>query len=251
MNEDLLGQINLKNIDELRQIAVQAENKFGDRGSWYTYFVRAIDGLKARIFGLREHYTRIQSISSTFPLSYDTIIELDHHLSDIFFNMDSAIECFVFGLNAIGYGIMDSKTFLSIENDRTLKQIGPDNIFKKTNNVNYQRFFPNLINYWLKDSEIKGYVTPEKLWNSIRDQHIVSKHRSRIYHQSMWADGKFDDIHLDKNPKSPLIAESEVEYDYYPWTLIDHLKEFVPFINKSCNLIIADLEDFINTFGNH
>lgn len=52
------------------------------------------------------------------------------------------------------------------------------------------------------------------------------------------------DIHLDQYPKKPLIEEVEFE-EFYPWTLIYHLKEFVPFLNKSVNLVIQDIEEFI------
>ena len=53
------------------------------------------------------------------------------------------------------------------------------------------------------------------------------------------------DILLDKYPKKPLVDEVEFEPDHYPWSLIDHLKEFIPFFNKSINLVVQDIEEFL------
>lgn len=247
MNKDLLEQINLDQAKVLLEIANKAKDKFGNRGYWITYFIRAIDGIKARIFGLKNHYDNLQSIDKGVILnglkSYD-FIELDHHLSDILYNMDSAIECLVFALNAIGYGVMDSINFISIEDEKKLKKIKPDNIFIDNNNLHYIKYFPSLTNYWLEIPDYKYHVTPKQLWESIRDNHDVSKHRSRLCHMVTGSDNETD-ILLDQYPKKPLIEEVEFEPDRYPWSLIDHLNEFVPFFNKSVNLVIQDIEEFL------
>jgi hypothetical protein len=52
------------------------------------------------------------------------------------------------------------------------------------------------------------------------------------------------DIYLDKYPKKPLIKKVAFE-KFYPWSLIDHLKEFVPFFNRSMTLVIQDIEQFL------
>ncbi|OGP74562.1 MAG: hypothetical protein A2Y80_01765 [Deltaproteobacteria bacterium RBG_13_58_19] len=118
MNKDILEQINLEPLKNLLKVAIKAEDKFGNRGYWSTYFNKAIDGIKARILGLKNHYANLQSINKPDILDGSgmyNFIELDHHLSDILFNLDSAIECLVFALNAFGYGVMDSNLFISIE----------------------------------------------------------------------------------------------------------------------------------------
>src|SRR4030042_4215991 len=118
MNKDILEQINLEPLKNLLKVAIKAEDKFGNRGYWSTYFNKAIDGIKARILGLKNHYANLQSINKPDILDGSgmyNFIELDHHLSDILFNLDSAIECLVFALNAFGYGVMDYNLFISIE----------------------------------------------------------------------------------------------------------------------------------------
>lgn len=241
MNKDLLEQIDLEQVNKLLDIAIKAKDKFGNRGYWSTYCERAMNGIRARIFGLKHHHAKLQSICNQIePLNF---IELDHHLSDIFYNLDSTIECFVFALNAIGYGVMDYNLFISIEDDKKLRTIKPDNIFSITNNSHYHKYFPSIFNYWLEDSQDKFDVTPKKLWESIRDQHDVSKHRShtcKMVHRF----GNEIDILLNTKPKKPL-SEVIFDYDDYPWTLNDHLQEFVPFINKSFNLIVIDLANFL------
>ena len=246
MNKDLLEKINLDQVKTLSDIAKKAKDKFGDRGYWITAFNRAVDGIRARIFGLNNHYDDLQSIRN-FEISDGSkynFIELDHHLSDILFNLDSSIECLVFALNAIGYGVMDSKLFISIEDDKKLKRINPDNIFLENNNAHYKKYFPNLTNYWLEIPHHKYHVTPKQLWKSIKDNHDVSKHRSCLCHMVTGSDNETD-LFLDKYPKKPLIEEVEFEPDRYPWSLIDHLKEFVQFFNKSVNLIIQDIDEFL------
>lgn len=247
MNKELLEKINLDQIKSLLEIANIAKDKFGDKGYWKTYFIRAINGIKARIFGLKHHYAILQSIGNNVIESDDNkydFIELDHHLSDILYNLDSTIECFAFALNAFGYGVIDSSLFISIEDEKKLKKIKPDNIFVDKNNAHYKKYFPNLLNYWLVNPRHVYHVTPKKLWESIRDNHDVSKHRS---HQCRMVSGSDNetDIHLDQYPKKPLIEEVEFEYNFYPWSLIDHLKEFVPFFNNSMSLVIQDIEKFL------
>ena len=45
--------------------------------------------------------------------------------------MDSAIECMVFALNALGYNA-NSTQFLDVTNEKKLKQISPYNILGKS-----------------------------------------------------------------------------------------------------------------------
>jgi hypothetical protein len=245
MSKDLLETINLDQVKALLEIALKVRDKFGDRGHWFSNFDRAIDGIKARIFGLKIHYNGLQSIHNEDNSDHriPNFIELDHHLADILFNLDSSIECFAFALNAFGYGIIDTNDFISIEDARKLRQIKPDNIFAEKNNAHYKKYFPNLMNYWLETPRHRNHVTPKQLWESIKDNHDVSKHRFRLCHMVSGSDNETD-IHLDQYPKKPLIEEVEFE-EFYPWTLIDHLKEFVPFLNKSVNLVIQDIEEFI------
>jgi hypothetical protein len=139
---------------------------------------------------------------------------------------------------------MNSNLFISIEDGLKIKTIRPDNIFIDKHNMHYRKYFPNLTNYWLQKSRHKYHVTPKQLWESIRDNHDVSKHRSRLCHMVTGSDNETD-ILLDQYPKKPLIEEVEFEPDRYPWSLIDHLKEFVLFFNKSVMLVIQDIEEFL------
>lgn len=243
MNKDILERIDINQFNKFLDIAIKAKDKFGNRGQWIIYFGRAINGINARIFALKDHYANLQLICKQmeFPLDF---IELDYHLSDIFYNLDSTIECFVFGLNAIGYGIMDSKLFISIEDEKKLKKIKPDNIFIVGKNSHYQKYFTSIFNYWLEDSQDKFVVTPKKLWESIRDQHDVFKHRSSHTCKMVQTLGNETDIPLTTKPKKPL-TEVIFDCDGFPWTLNDYLQEFVPFINKSFVLVIQDLESFL------
>jgi hypothetical protein len=126
---------------------------------------------------------------------------------------------------------------------KKLNKINPENIFNEKYNAHFKKYFHSLTNYWLENPRYKYHVTPRQLWKSIKDNHDVSKHRLSLCHMVSGSDDETD-VYLNKYPKKPLIEEVKFE-EFYPWSLIDHLKEFVLFFNKSINLAIQDIEEFL------
>jgi hypothetical protein len=189
MSKDYILKFDLLPYSELESFARQANKKenLGDKGDWLNHFLWGMDGLRARILGIKIHYHQIHSwdlVESLMlsKISYG-IIELrlyemtEYHLSTIFFNMDSAIECIVFTLNALGYAV-DSTKFKDVTNEKELRDIIPENILGKRSDCTkgvlsgYDNYFPSLKVYWAENRD---------LIDKISEQHNVSKHRSAIF----------------------------------------------------------------------
>ena len=85
------------------------------------------------------------------------------------FCMDSAIECFVFMLNALGHAV-DRSGFRDISSDRDLRRISPDDILgaNKPERAGYARLFPELQSHWKNKND---------LIQLIFENHDVTKHR--------------------------------------------------------------------------
>jgi hypothetical protein len=236
-------------IDHFALLATQDYN-LGSRGNWLYYFRSGFQGLHARIYGVALHYYEVHSWRSGIRTRQET----EYHISSIFFNMDSAIECFVFALNAFGNAIA-LPDFLDITADRTLRQVAPWNILGNKRRAalsGYGNYFPKLQGYW---------QTKRRLLDTITDQHDVSKHRSRIFAGgSVRKDpppgfyealGIPDDprlrsqfqpmaeIILEPDPKGPMDKRKRVPYEQIT-KLEDIADQFCTFVNTSC---VKALED--------
>jgi len=90
------------------------------------------------------------------------------------FNMDSAIECFVYALNGLGNAVAP-QDFLDVTDSNKLKRVAPWNIAGdrlRSPLGGYPRWFPSLAAYW---------PTKQSLLERIVEQHDVSKHRTTIF----------------------------------------------------------------------
>ena len=178
MSNDYTIEFDLSSYGDLDNFALLAAQSYnlGDKDDWFGQFRGGLYGLYNRILGVEIHYRGVHSW--TPPLSpISGIRGAEYHLSSILFNMDSAIECMVFALNALGY-IANPTQFLDVSNETKLRQIKPNNILGKPLNCSdkstdgYDNYFPSLKNYWHENRE---------LINTIFEQHAVSKHRSTIF----------------------------------------------------------------------
>jgi hypothetical protein len=152
-------------LNSFALLAVQKHN-LGDKGDWFNCFRGGLCGLSARLFGVQIHFREIHSWKPV-KTNYQAV---EYHLSSILFNMDSAIECMVFVLNALGY-VTNANQFLDITNEIKLKQISPYNILKNQCS-GYDNYFPTLKKFWQKN---------EDLIEIIFENHDVSKHRESIF----------------------------------------------------------------------
>jgi hypothetical protein len=170
--KDFLLPFNLEACDCLDRFALLTCQSYnlGNNGDWFGCFRDGLYGLYARIHGVRVHFYEVHA----WRLKIRTPAETEYHVSSIFFNMDSAVECFVFGINGLGNAVAPQE-FLDATDYKALRRVAPWNILGnkgQSPRVGYTHYFPSLQAYW-QESRV--------LLDTITEQHDVSKHRSTIY----------------------------------------------------------------------
>jgi len=177
MSSDYTLKFDLSSYGALDQYALLADQKYnlGDIDDWFGNFRGGLYGFYSRVTGVQIHYSKLHDwVLPDYSLPLIKLAE--YHVSSIFFNMDSAIECMVFAINALGY-IANKDQFLDITNGRALTKISPRNIIGKRPECEpdcpgYKNYFPSLQSYWCENRELLSVIF---------EQHDVSKHRSTIY----------------------------------------------------------------------
>jgi hypothetical protein len=166
-----------KRLDDYALLACQDYN-LGNGGDWFGSFRGGLYGFHARIHGVATHYHDIHAWPPRLRLPTET----EYHLASVFFNMDSAIECFTFALNALGYAARPHD-FRDVATADGLKKIAPKDITGALNPgasqgplSGYAIVFPSLQAYWQANAP---------LLKVIFEQHDVSKHRETIFHGGM------------------------------------------------------------------
>jgi len=247
-----------KKLDEYALLASQEYN-FGNNGNWFYIFRGGISGFRARIFGFVTHYN---SVHAWVPIPR-LPIETEYHLASAFFNMDSAIECLMFSLNALGHAVLPGQ-FRDITDDRAFRQISPKDILgdriPKSPRLplsGYEVIFPKLQTYWQLKREMMLLII---------EQHDVSKHRETIFtggnvrsdpppgfYESIgvergqgeeWLYGPMEGIILQKNPKSrhsDRVPQEKKDFVF----LEDIASEFTEFIRESGKLSFQDVKSNI------
>lgn len=161
-------------LDEFALLARQDYN-FGNGTDWFGAFRGGLNGFYARIYGVKTHYESVHA----WLQKLRTPSETEFHLASIFFNMDSAVECFTFALNALGYAASPS-SFQDVTSVKGLALIRPSDILgfnpatRETGSAldGYALIFPRLQAYWQSNAELLSIIT---------NLHDVSKHRQTIY----------------------------------------------------------------------
>lgn len=209
-------KIDLSNCEKLDRFALLVDQPYnlGDKGDWFGCFRGGLYGMYARIYGVQFHYKLLHSWESRLT----QIRQVDSHASSILFNMDSALECFTFALNGLGWIVEDS-LFKNILSESDLRKINPINIVGLQNRLpvpGYSKYFPQFQNHW---------INSKQLIEKIIEHHDVSKHRESVltggqlrrdpppgYEGVLEIEGKkiphspfliFQELHLATSPKLP------------------------------------------------
>jgi len=166
-DRDFLLAIDLSSFHALDDFALLACQKynFGNEPNWFISFRGGLYGMYARLYGLARHFYDVHT--SFFFGPHDA----EYHLASALFAMDSSLECFTFGLNALGWAV-DAAQFHSVTDPDALKKITPNNIAGKQPMPGYSKYFPSLQTLWRSHGA---------LIQTVIDQHDVSKHRSTIF----------------------------------------------------------------------
>lgn len=167
---------NVTKFNQIDQFALllRQDNNFGNKDHWFMTFRSGLYGFYARLHGVEVHY---KTVHAWLPIRRSPT-ETEYHLSSILFNMDSAIECLTFTLNALGY-VAAPGSFRDVSDASALKKISPKDILgdplvnpSRSPLDGYATIFPNVMSLWQSKSA---------LLNRIIEQHDASKHRQAIY----------------------------------------------------------------------
>jgi hypothetical protein len=105
---------------------------FGDQHRWHRLFRLGLRGMLARIIAVERHYALLQKFQlehdwSSEKSSKDRAAVCEEHAGVMLFGMDSALECFVFALNALGFA-KSPDDFRDIDDAKALRAIQPGDI---------------------------------------------------------------------------------------------------------------------------
>lgn len=249
----------LEELDQFALLACQAYN-YGNSTDWFGCFRGGIHGVHARLAAVRRHYYEVHAWIPAPRILADA----EYHLAAIFFNMDSAMECMTFALNALGNPVAVAE-FRDVTDERSLRRISPLDVLgdpTRTPPLNgldgYANYFPTLQLHWQNN---------RSLIQRIVDQHDVSKHRETIFQgggvrddapaefyegmgvanndERKWQFQPMAEIILHPNPKSPKVTRvpTPVEEQIH---LEPMATSFCDFMNTSARCAFADATAKIN-----
>lgn len=253
----------LKLCDELDKHALLICQKynFGNDSDWFGSFRGGLHGFSSRINGVSRHYYKVHEWSPSPKVPAET----EYHLSAILFNMDSAIECFTFALNALGNSVRTDE-FRDITDSKSLRRIRPSDISGEPDRSppleplsGYTRYFPWTQSLWSESRQ---------LMKTIFDHHDVSKHRETIFTggklrndppeghlktnsnsnepMTFFIKAMFTpmaEIYLTRDPKAPRLEQRSVTVEGR--VLLEEVAdEFCNFINKT---VVAATTDALST----
>lgn len=162
-----------ESVDQLALLACQDYN-LGGAGDWFGEFRGGLYSFYARLYGVQRHYSEVHA----WLPRVRTPVETEYHMASILFQMDSALECLTFALNALGWAAMQSG-FRDVRDGRALRRISPLDILGDPTRtpplapeLGYRAIFPSFQASWQSQAQFIG---------QIRDLHDVSKHRQTIY----------------------------------------------------------------------
>ena len=93
-------------LDQLALLARQDYN-LGGAGDWFGEFRGGLYGFYGRLHGVQIHYSEVHAWLPRVRIPKDT----EYQLTTILFQMDSALECLTFALNALGWAAHPSGFF--------------------------------------------------------------------------------------------------------------------------------------------
>lgn len=151
-------------LDEFALLARQDYN-LGNRGSWFTHFRGGAHAVFNRVYGVGAHYAAVHGWTGE---SWSQTAE--YHLASIFFGMDSAIECLVFALNALGWGA--GSEFRDVSDSCALRRVRVEDVTGDRPIAGFVDLFPEIS---------ATFARHEATIRTIVEQHDVSKHRETIF----------------------------------------------------------------------
>lgn len=245
-------------LDNFALLTCQSYNR-GDETGWFELFRGGLYGFYSRVYGVKTHYS---SVHAWLP-RLRSPSETEHHTTSILFNLDSAVECLTFALNALGFAVQP-QGFRDVTDSGALRNIGPKDVLGNPESNppreplgGYAQIFPTLQHSWI---EFRPRL--EELF----EFHDVSKHRATIYSGGNFRndppEGFFElmgvedddskrfvysphqEIILTHDPKTPRRQRQLMRYEDRI-TLEELTKDCMNFLERTGELALQDSRDNI------
>lgn len=242
-------------IDDLALLAVQTYN-LGDHGRWFLCFRQGCKGFHVRLYAVETHYAQLHA----WQLRCRWHLEPEYHLASIVFGLDSALECLLYAMNAVGYGAKPAE-FVDITSDKWLRSIAPWLILGSSSRAPhpaFEKYYPSVVAVWRQHRNVI---------EEIQRQHDVSKHRTSTYRGGRSRNDppkgfyaalglsdddprRFDfapmaEIILDPDPRRPALApRPAVKYEDLQ-TLEGLCCDFAALIERACQAWLKDARQML------
>jgi len=172
---DYILEFDLAAFGELDRFALLGRQDYnlGNATDWFGSFRGGLYGFYARIHGIELHYHVVHSWIPRPRMP----VENEYHVASVLFNMDSALECLTYALNALGAAALPD-AFHDVTARKDLAKISPRDILgspeatpPKEPLPGYGELFPSMQRHWLAN---------RSFLQAIVELHDVSKHRQTI-----------------------------------------------------------------------
>lgn len=246
-------QESLQELDDFALLCDQPYN-YGNHDRWFNDFRGGYFGAINRMNGIIDSYKRLHS---WFPVGRH-LTSVETNLSNLFFNLDSCVECYVFMLNALGY-CTSPADFKNITDAKELRDIRPSIILGNARAnppeqplAGFIQIFPSVVSHWQANAN---------LLNVVVEQHDVSKHRKQnfsggevnmvppkgLFKALGLRDGDaatitlypMKKILLEPDPKTPTSKKPQYKHEDL-LILEDLVPDYVKFINETAALAVTD-----------
>jgi hypothetical protein len=162
-----------ESLDQLALLARQDYN-LGGTGEWFGEFRGGLYGFYARLYGVQIHYVEVHAWRPRIRFPADA----EYHLTSILFQMDSAIECLTFALNALGWAVAPSG-FRDVTDSKSLRSVSPSDVTGGLAGGRGVQPLPGFASIFPRTQAL--WQSQALLLSRIRDLHDVSKHRQTIF----------------------------------------------------------------------
>jgi hypothetical protein len=166
--------------------------------------------------------------------------------------MDSAVECWVFALNAVGFGV-GTPSFLDVSDHQALRRVCPENIIGKPASriAGYDALFPNLAQLWrsheadirmiMRNNDVAKH-RHSNFWGGVRDDlapELLQAFGVRKSAELPFPLQPMQQVLLPRQPRLPL---KDLPGDLAQWVELQEIKEqFDKLMSRTAEVALDDL----------
>lgn len=236
-------------LDALAQVAAH-DQVLGNKHNWLFTFRSALSGFRSRLESLEESRVLVYEWHP-----FGLWSRYERHVAVMLFAMDSAFECLVFGLNALGQA-KSPDTFRTVNSERALRQISPRDLIGEKPLQGWTLLFPRFQRHCRSN---------EKLITLVVENHDVTKHRQGGFRggtlRSDPPEGFFEELGIGVDhflrdqiapmasvliPLRPKLPQDEMPNELTEWTKLEEvMAEYRLFLSEALCLAAQDVRRWL------